>query len=75
MKGLLSGSDCDPEFAEVMDAFVRRADKRTAAELFHAITQEDLSPQETAAVWEAYDQCRTDEDKRAFVARFRRGGR
>ena len=52
----------DPRFAELMDALVRRSDKKTASALAAALRHGRIPVAEARAVWDRYAQCATDGD-------------
>lgn len=63
--------DVDPDFAEVMDSFVRRIDKSDVNALQAAVSRVGLSDDDAVAVWRSYDRLQGREDKRAFVTQFK----
>ncbi|MGX1806327.1 zeta toxin family protein [Nocardia sp. NPDC055321] len=60
----------NPKFAEVMDSFVRRADKSEVRSLADLIDQAGLNPDEARQVWRDYADNTTLADKKAFVQQF-----
>ncbi|MFI6870185.1 ADP-ribosyltransferase [Nocardia sp. NPDC050406] len=61
----------NPKFAEVMDSFVRRADKAEVKALAKLIDQAGLDSEEADQVWREYsDSGATLADKKAFVEQF-----
>lgn len=60
----------NPKFAEVMDSFVRRADKSEVRSLADLIEQAGLNPDEAKQVWRDYADNTTLADKKAFVQQF-----
>lgn len=67
IRGWISGEQTDPAFANVMDSFVRRADKAYVSTLDTALGRSDLSPDEVAGVWRSYGELQSLDDKKEFV--------
>ncbi len=57
----------DPVFVEVMDSFVRRADKAVVARLADLLQRSDRTPEQILDTWRRYDQLPTLDERKAFV--------
>ncbi|MGQ0773195.1 MAG: hypothetical protein ACT4NY_02050 [Pseudonocardiales bacterium] len=72
VRAWVSGAeDIDPRFRELMDSFVRGDDKAHITELSSAIKQAELNEEQATAVWQAYGERQTDDQRRAFVEQFK----
>ncbi|GIJ51641.1 hypothetical protein Val02_85270 [Virgisporangium aliadipatigenens] len=60
--------DVDPQFARVMDSFVRRGDKDAVGTLAKALGRSSLSEAEKSAIWYEYDALPTVKAREAFAA-------
>jgi hypothetical protein len=67
LRAWITGADTDPRLAELLDAFVRRSDLRSAEQLGRALERARVPEQRVEKIWAAYDQCASDDDKRVFV--------
>jgi hypothetical protein len=64
----IGGERDNPEFARMMNSFVRRGDRDEVAKLSAAIHQAGLPGHEVREIWKAYDSEATIEGKRSFVS-------
>lgn len=64
----IARSGASPEFAEVMDSFVLRADKAQVLGLKRAIRDAKLSTEQASRLWHDFDGLATLEQRQAFVA-------
>jgi len=78
LRAWTSGGTADPRLSELLDSFVRRPDKRSAAQLAAVISSAGIDPGRAAEVWDAFGRCGTLAEKEAFADRFAqqmKGGR
>ncbi len=66
----IAGGAADPQLGEYLDSFVRRSDKRVAAQLADSISLARLDSSQAAQVWGSFARCGTLAQKEAFAARF-----
>jgi hypothetical protein len=70
VRGWIARGPADPRFAEMMDAFVRRTDKSSAAGLAEHLRRGKASALEARKTWEAFGACASDADKKIFVENY-----
>jgi hypothetical protein len=72
LRGWIAGGATDPRLREFLDSFVRRTDKRAAAQVTAVIHSAELDPARIEQVWIAFGRCTTLAEKDAFVGQFAR---
>jgi hypothetical protein len=72
VRAWIQGTPRDSGFGQVMDSFVRRADKAEVNQLSAAIRRAGLSEQRAKPVWRDYDRLGSLDDRRRFVTEFNR---
>ncbi|HEY3558401.1 MAG TPA: hypothetical protein VGL05_13100 [Kribbella sp.] len=67
VRAWISRGSADPRLAEFLDSFVYRADNRSVEALQKSLDRAQVPERDRQAIWDAYDGCGSDGDKRVFV--------
>ncbi|TCC17937.1 ABC transporter permease [Kribbella sindirgiensis] len=78
IRAWIGGGATDARLAEVLDSFVYRADNQQVEALQKTLDRAQVPERDRQAIWESYERCGSDSDKRVFVENvfgsMRRGG-
>jgi hypothetical protein len=76
LRNWISGSTAtDAHFSDLLDSFVRRADKALVANLAALLSRSGLGDEQTAVIWRQYDHLGTLAERRAFIEALAAGPR
>jgi hypothetical protein len=67
IRAWIGGGETDPRLKEFLDSFVHRGDKHHAELLQRTLDKAKVSESDSVPIWDTYDRCGSDDDKRVFV--------